>query len=83
MQGVADSSCKFLCIDVGAYGKQSDGGVFRASDLYSCLEANSFGSQVTQNLPNTDTSLPLVLVGDEAYPLLPYLMRQFPRNNLD
>ena len=32
LQGVADAHCKFLTIDVGAMGKQSDGGVFRNSD---------------------------------------------------
>ncbi|XP_065316721.1 uncharacterized protein LOC135925367 [Gordionus sp. m RMFG-2023] len=32
--GLADSNCKFIYIDVGSYGKQSDGGTFRNSSLY-------------------------------------------------
>ena len=31
LQGVADSESRFIFIDIGAYGKQSDGGIFSAS----------------------------------------------------
>jgi hypothetical protein len=37
LRGVADSECRFILIDVGAYGKQSDGGTFSASTLYHFL----------------------------------------------
>lgn len=82
LQGVADSNCRFIAIDVGARGKQSDGGVFKESDLYHCLKNNLFHLPPGENLPNSDEHLPYVLLGDEAYPLLPFLMRPFPRSNL-
>lgn len=82
LQGVADAKCKFLAIDVGAMGRQSDGGVFNNSDLFKCLENNVFGLPASLPLPITQVHTPLVLVGDEAYPLLQYLMRPFPRVNL-
>jgi hypothetical protein len=38
VQGVADSECRFISIDIGTYGKQSDGGgTFSASNLYHLL----------------------------------------------
>ena len=40
--GVADADKKFLVIDVGARGKQSDGGVFTATELFRRLENNEF-----------------------------------------
>lgn len=83
LQAVADHECKFVCIDVGALVKQSEGGIFRASDLFKCLQDNTFGSIIQKQIPGTELNLPLVLVGDEAYPLLPHLMRPFPRKNLD
>ena len=33
LQGVADSESRFIFIDIGAYGKQSDGGIFTGSTL--------------------------------------------------
>jgi len=38
LQGVADSESKFILTDVGAYGKQSDGGTFPGSILYHFLD---------------------------------------------
>jgi len=36
-----DANLKFVTVDVAAYGKQSDGGVFRNSALYQSLETRS------------------------------------------
>uniref|UniRef100_A0A0K8U346 Putative nuclease HARBI1 n=1 Tax=Bactrocera latifrons TaxID=174628 RepID=A0A0K8U346_BACLA len=30
LQGIADANCKFIAVEVGGYGKQSDGGTFSA-----------------------------------------------------
>ena len=38
LQGVTDSESRFIFIDIGAYGQQSDGGRFSASTLYHFLE---------------------------------------------
>jgi len=35
---IADSESRFIFIDIGAYGKESDGGIFSASNLYHFLE---------------------------------------------
>ena len=35
-----------------------------------------------RNLPLSDVKLPFVILGDEAYPLLSYLMRPYPRRQL-
>ena len=36
-----DSNLKLVTVDVEAYGKQSDGGVFRNSALYQSVESSS------------------------------------------
>lgn len=82
LQAVADANYKFICIDVGSYGKQSDGGIFANSSLFHHLENNSLHVPESKPLPGTDIILPHVLLGDEAYPLKPYLMKPYSRKDL-
>ena len=78
---VADAQYKFVYVDVGAYGRQSDGSVF-SNSLNQSLLANTINLPPPSNLPNTELTLPYVFVGDEAFPLTPNLMRPFPGRNL-
>jgi len=81
--GLADAqyTSRFIVIDVGAYGKQSDG-IFRHISLYQLLRSNNFNMPNAKKLPLSDVELPFVMLGDEAYPLLSYLMRPNPRRQL-
>ena len=83
VQAVADARYRFVIIDVGAWGRQSDGGVYRNSNLYHNLTTNIYHTDTPQRLPGTlDKSTPLLMVGDEAYPLLPHLMKPYRRSAL-
>ena len=73
MQSVVDSNRQFLTVDVGAYGKQSDGGVFRNSVLYQSLETRSFQVPEDTLLPHSEITLNHIFVGDEAYLVATYL----------
>ena len=64
-----DANLKFVTADTGAYGKQSNGGVFRYSALYQSLETRSLKLPEDAVLTNSEITLPYVFVGDEAYPL--------------
>ncbi|KAG0426281.1 hypothetical protein HPB47_026596 [Ixodes persulcatus] len=65
---VVDSDYKFVVVDVGAYGKQSDGGVLKQSIFGKLLEEGRLGLPRDLPLPNTRLPAPCVFVGDEAYP---------------
>ena len=54
LQAVVDSHLKFVTVDVGACGKQSDGGVFRNSALYQSLETRSLQVPEDTVLPNSE-----------------------------
>lgn len=69
----------FTLVDIGAYGRRSDGGIFRDS-----LMGQKF-KEGKMNLPKTKPltvdfgePLPYVLVGDEAFQLTNYLLRPYP-----
>ena len=75
LQAVVDADLKFVTVDVGVYGKQSDDGVFRNSALYQSLEETR-SLQVSEDtvLPHIEITLAHIFVGDEAYLLTAYLV---------
>jgi len=74
LQAVVDVNLKFVTVDVGAYGKQSDGGVFWNSALCQSLETWSLQVPEDTVLPHSEITLPHIFVGDEAYLLTTYLI---------
>ena len=77
---VADANLKFIYIDVGAYGKSSDGGIFANSSIGEALHSKKLKLPRDSFLPESPDlgKMPYVFVGDEAFPLLPNLMRPYP-----
>lgn len=82
LQGVADSQCRFIFIDVGGYGKQSDGGTFSASSVYKFLENFQNTLPKPFAFEGSASEMPFVILGDDAYPLKTYLMKPFSRKGL-
>ncbi|XP_018363696.1 PREDICTED: uncharacterized protein LOC108761585 [Trachymyrmex cornetzi] len=77
---VSDAKNRFTIVDIGAEGRQSDGGVFENSELPHLLETNALHISLPTRLNNTDLEFPYVLLGDEAFPLSTYMMRPYPRS---
>ncbi|KAJ8875774.1 hypothetical protein PR048_023673 [Dryococelus australis] len=72
---VVDAEYRFN-VDVGAYGRNSDGGIFRASKVGQGLINGTLDiSPPEKSLPGTNCALPHVIVGDRAFPLLKNVMR--------
>lgn len=85
LMAIVDPEYKFICIDVGAYGKNSDGGIFEQSIMGRRFENNTLNIRPDRPFAGEDNEVPCVLIGDEAFTLSTYLMRPFPyrqaRNN--
>lgn len=78
---VVDANFLFPVVDVGAYGRQSDGGIFRIL----CFGADSRGTLdifPVIRLPNSTEALPHVFVADEAFPLKESIMRPYSAKDL-
>ncbi|XP_023717693.1 protein ALP1-like [Cryptotermes secundus] len=80
LSALVDASYKFIFIDVGAYGTNSDSSIFKRSALGTGLENNTLNIPTEKQLPGSNTTLPHVIVGDEAFPLRTYLMTPFSRD---
>jgi hypothetical protein len=75
---LVDATYNFIMIDVGSFGRSSDGGIFSHSALGRCMEYRSLNTTLDSCLRGTNIEAPFVIVGDEAYPLNTYLMRPYP-----
>ncbi|KAJ4945649.1 hypothetical protein JOQ06_023330 [Pogonophryne albipinna] len=81
---VVDAERCFRVIDVGGYGRTSDGGILANSAFGQALKSGSLQLPAGLPLPAGDHlgPLPHVFVADEAFPLRKNLMRPFPGRNL-
>lgn len=75
---IVDANYKFIYIDVGAFGKDSDSTIFQKSNFYRKLENNSLNIPKAQPLPGTESPrMPYTFVGDEAFSLSQHVMRPY------
>ena len=77
---VVDADYCFRVIDVGGYGRTSDGGILANSTFGQALHAGDLQLPADRALPGAEHRgpLPHVFVADEAFPLRTNLMRPFP-----
>ncbi|XP_065307085.1 uncharacterized protein [Dermacentor albipictus] len=80
---VVDSNYKFVVVDVGAYGKQSDGGVLEQSIFGQLLDKGKLQLPRDLPLPNTALPAPCVFIGDEAFQLRTDFLRPYPGRGLE
>lgn len=85
LQAVADANYKFLIVEIGGWGQQSDGGTFNASEMFDHMQKGTLNIPPDAPLPDPHLTIdmPYVFVGDEAYPLMRNLLRPYPRSQLD
>lgn len=82
LQGVCDANYKLIMIDVGGYGKQSDGGTFQNSNMYKLMHQKKLQIPDCDFLPETTVRAPYVFIADEAYPLMTNLLKPYSRKHL-
>jgi len=74
---LVDARYKLAVVDMGSYGRNSDGGICAHSKLGKYLKTHLHISEDKQ-LPRTSWLAPHVIVGDEAFPLKACLMSPYP-----
>lgn len=72
-----DSNCRFIYADIGSQGRICEGGVFNNNPLWHQICANDLNLPTPCQLPELNTEVPYVFLGDEAFALSSYVMKPF------
>lgn len=81
---VVDAYYRFIYVNIGAQGSANDAAVYNASSFAKALAdlCNPMNVPAPTHIPDIRIQTPMMLVGDEAYPLRPYLMKPFSSRGL-
>lgn len=80
---VTDADGMFLTVDVGEYGRNSDGRALRESNLMKSFTNETLRLPDDDPLPGENQKFPYYFIGDEAFPLTTNLITPYPRAQLD
>lgn len=76
-----DADYCFTVVDIGAFGRESDGGVFSRSAFGRGIDQDRLQIPKSGNeLPNTNITAPFIFVADDAFPLKENIMKPFSRS---
>ena len=81
LMALVDADYRFTFIDIGDYGSQCDGAVFKYSNFGQQFINGELDIPGPKSLPNYPQGgvLPHCIVGDKAFPCRMDLMRPYPR----
>lgn len=81
---LVDADYRFLAVDIGGFGSNSDGGIFAKSNFGKALQAGELDVPPPPPLPSAPDLglLPYVVVADKAFPMKPNLLRPYPGRHL-
>ena len=83
LMAIVDADYKFIYVDVGCNGRVNDAGIFARSEIRNLLDSNKLLIPPPTPLADRVNPVPYVIVGDEAFPLKPFLLQPYPSRQLN
>lgn len=84
LMALVDADYKFMFIDVGAVGSESDAGVFAHSQLGKLFNNTQANLPLPESLPGDPNGTPIdyFMIGDDAFGLKTWMMKPYPSRGL-
>ncbi|XP_071578889.1 uncharacterized protein [Temnothorax nylanderi] len=82
LMAISDHLYRFSLVDIGAYGGNSDGGVFESSNIGKNLNNGLNLPTSLAYLPGSNISMPGFFIADAAFPLCTRIMKPYSGKNL-
>ena len=82
LMGVCDANYRFIMVDIGDTGRQSDGSIYNNGNIGYAIENNLLGIPKDSRLKNSSRILPYVFVADDAFGLKRHMMKPYSSSNL-
>lgn len=79
---ICDCNYRFIYINVGSCGTDSDSTIFKNSNLFQKLQNEEMCFPPPKPLPHTTEPLPYVIVGDAAFGISKQVLRPYARSNM-
>ena len=79
---LVDAEYRFLWIECGSSGSCSDAQIFNRSNLTEKINYSSFGLLAPQPLWEGGPDLHYFLLGDDAFALMPWVVKPYSRRKL-
>ena len=80
---LVDGDSKFLWVDMGAAGSNSDGHIFKHTNLRHNIEDSSIGFPDSESLGIGGPKVNFFMFGDDAFPLKLWLMMPYSSRTMD
>lgn len=80
---MCDAKYCFTLGNVGSYGRENDATILSESAFGKLFDSGPSGLCLPSPRLVCNSRLPYVLIGDEIFPLKPWLMKPYPGRNLD
>ena len=74
---LVDANYKFVWVNIGEPGSNSDAGIYNQSTLEPALREQTLGLPPPDPLPGDDRETPYFIMGDDAFALREYMMKPY------
>ena len=82
IMALVDADYKFIWVDLGGFGHQSDSQIINASELRECIVNRSIGVPAADKLPGDDNDTHYFILADDIFAMRTYLMKPYSQKGM-